>query len=268
MAEYIFLNGEIFTSDKANLKVNDIAILRGYGVFDFFRVVDQKAIFLEDYLDRLERSIAGLSLKMNYSRSFLKEKINELIQLNPHDLLGIRIVCTGGYADDAYTPTIGNVIMIAKPFQFHPYDKGLKLMSVEFQRELYQIKSINYLQPISLLPKLQAIQADDVLYYKNGLVTESSRSNVFHIKNGVLITPNEGMLQGVTRKRILGFASEIMPVEIRPVSLTEILDADEVFLSASTKRISPVTNIDGITFEKGPFTKILYERLIVEESLL
>ena len=142
MAEYIFLNGKIINAEQAKIKVSDLAILRGYGVFDFFRVVNQRAIFLEDYLDRFERSVAGLTLKVNYSRSFLKEKIDKLIQLNQHDLLGIRLICTGGYADDAYTPTDANVIMIAKPFQFHPYEKGLKLMTVNFQRELHHIKSI------------------------------------------------------------------------------------------------------------------------------
>jgi branched-chain amino acid aminotransferase len=250
----------------AKLNINDLALLRGYGIFDFFRVIDGKPIFLDDYLDRFENSMKGLGLTTDYSRPYLTDHIYELIRLNPHPLLGIKMVCTGGYAFDGYTPTTSNLFMLARPFTFHPYDQGLKLMTVNHQRELCQVKSINYLTPISLLPKMKAIGADDVLYYNDGYITESSRSNIFIIKNGVLITPALGMLHGVTRKRILEFAHEIMPVEVRQVSLEEVYTADEVFLSASTKRISPVAGIDDNTFQSGPYTRLLFERFIEEEG--
>ncbi|MBK8624522.1 MAG: aminotransferase class IV [Saprospiraceae bacterium] len=266
MSEYVFLNGEILESKDAKLQIGDLALLRGYGVFDYFRVIDGKPIFLEDYLDRFERSLAGLQLILPYHREYLKEQIFELIRLNTFPLLGIRLVCTGGFAHDAYTPTTPNAFMIAKPFNFHPYDQGLKLMTAEFQRELHQIKSINYLQPISLLPKMKAFGADDVIYFHNGLVSESSRSNVFIIKNSVLITPDTGILEGITRKKILSFASEILPMEIKPITIEELYRADEVFLSASTKRISPVTSIDEQNYESGPWTKKLYDRLLEEEK--
>jgi branched-subunit amino acid aminotransferase/4-amino-4-deoxychorismate lyase len=63
----------------------------------------------------------------------------------------------------------------------------------------------------------------------------------------------------------IGFANEILPVEVRQIPLDEVYGADEVFLSASTKRISPVTDIDGHTFASGPFTKMIYDRLVEEE---
>ena len=55
-------------------------------------------------------------------------------------------------------------------------------MTVNHQRELFQVKSINYLTPVSLLPKMKAIGADDVLYFKDDYITESSRSNIFIIR--------------------------------------------------------------------------------------
>jgi len=253
-------------ASAASLNINDLALLRGYGVFDFFRVIDGRPIFLEDYLDRFENSLKGLGLTTSYSRSNLTEYIYKLIRLNPHPLLGIKMVCTGGYAHDGYTPGLSNLFMLARPFAFHPYQHGLKLMTVNHQRELFQVKSINYLTPISHLPKMKAIGADDVLYYKDGYITESSRSNIFIIKKGILITPDYGMLLGITRKRIIGFANEIMPFEVRQVSLEEVYSADEVFLTASTKRISPVTGIDDVTYQSGPYTRLLFERLIEEEN--
>ena len=268
MDHYIFINGEIVPSTEAKIHVSDIGLLRGYGLFDFFRAVDGKPIFLEDYLDRFERSMKGLQLSVPYTRDYLRNKIYELVSLHPqYDLLGIKMVCTGGYSPDGYAPTDTNFFMLAAPFKFHPYEKGLKLMTVPFQRELFQIKSINYLTPISLLPKMRAIQADDVLYHFNGLVSESSRSNIFIIKDGIMSTPSDGILEGITRKRILAFAEKILPVQVRNISLEEVLDADEVFLTASTKRISPVTAIDDTRFVSGPFTKVLYDRLLEEEKM-
>jgi len=265
--EFLFLNGQIIPSEQGLVHVGDIGILRGYGAFDFFRVIDGHPVFLEDYLDRFERSVLGLHLHHPFSRQELKDAINRLIELHPAPLLGIRMVCTGGYADDAYTPVKGNLVILARPFAFHPFDQGLKLMSVEFQRELFHLKSTNYLVPISQIPRLKASGYDDVLYHKGGLVSESSRSNLFIVKNETLITPDTGILEGVTRKRILQFADQLMPVEIRPVSIAELHEADEVFLSASTKRISPVIRIDQTTYVSGSWTKQLYERLIEEENL-
>ena len=266
MTSYAFLNGNVVATSEANININDIGLLRGYGVFDFFRVIEGKPIFLEEYLDRFERSVSGLHLVLPYSRNYLREKIYEIIALNQHPLLGIKLLCTGGYSDDGYTPTQANTGMIAKPFQFHPYENGLKLMLVDYIRELHHVKTINYLKPISLLPQLHAISADDVLYYKDGFISESSRSNIFVVKNGVLITPSEGILEGITRKKILAFAHEILPMEVRPVSVSELKDADEVFLTASTKRISPVTCIGDRTYLSGPFTKQLFHRLLEEEK--
>jgi len=266
LEEYSFINGDVIPVAEAKLNINDLALLRGYGVFDFFRVIDGKPIFLEDYLDRFKNSLKGLGLITNFTRQYLTDHIYELVRLNNHPLLGIKMVCTGGYAFDGYTPTSSNLFMLARPFSFHPYENGIRLMTVHHQRELFHVKSINYLTPISLLPKMKAIGADDVLYFKDGYITESSRSNIFIIKNGILITPEHGMLNGVTRKRILAFAREIMPVEVRLVTLKEANTADEVFLSASTKRISPVIGIDDNTFQSGPFTRLLFERLIEEEG--
>lgn len=264
--EWVFLNGDILPSEEAKIHVGDIAILRGYGAFDFFRVIGGRPVFMEDYLNRFERSVKALHLTHPFSRIDLRNAIFELIARNNAPLLGIRLVCTGGVSPDAYTPTTANTIILAKPFTFHPYEQGLALATFDFQRELFQAKSTNYLFPVAMLPRLNELKADDVLYYRDGLISESSRSNVFLVKKGTLITPDTGMLEGITRKRILSFANEILPTEVRPVYLDEVYEADEVFLSASTKRISPVTRVDNSHFGSGPYTQALYQRLVLEEQ--
>ena len=268
MTEYAFLNGKIMPIENANLNITDLALLRGYGVFDFFKAIDGRPIFMEDHLDRFENSTWLLGLKVPYSRVELRRNILELIRINHHNLLGIKLVCTGGYSLDGYNPAeIPNLFMVAKPFKMHPFDKGLKLMTVEHQRELAEIKSINYIKPISVVAHLHLSSSDDVLYHSDGHITESSRGNIFIVKNGVLITPDAGILKGITRKRILQFAPKVMPIELRAVTLEEVMVADEVFMTGSTKRIAPITMIDNKAFEIGNKTQKLYEMLLEEEKL-
>ena len=178
MTSYAFVNGNIVPSHDANVHISDIGLLRGYGVFDFFRVVDGKPVFLEDYLDRFERSVAGLHLTLPYTRQYLTEKIYEIISLHQHPLLGIKLLCTGGYSTDGYTPTHSNVFMLANPFRFHPYEQGLNLMKVAYLRELYQIKSINYLKLISVILQINSIRAAVVVYQKDNTIAASPHANI------------------------------------------------------------------------------------------
>jgi branched-chain amino acid aminotransferase len=266
MKSFAYMNGEILPLADARLHITDLAILRGYGIFDFFKSVDGKPIFIEDHLDRFERSLELMGLDLPYTRSHLRDNILKLIQLNDANLLGIKLLCTGGYSEDGFAPTIPNLIMFATPFRFAKFEEGLKLMLLEHQRELPLIKTINYIKPITVLPKLKTLKADDVLYYQNGLVTEASRSNLFIVKNQKVITPKDDILLGVTRKHVLKIAQKAFETEIRPVTLKDLAEADEVFLTGSTKRVAPVIQIDNYHYPIGKVTKQLYDLLLVKES--
>jgi branched-chain amino acid aminotransferase len=97
-------------------------------------------------------------------------------------------------------------------------------------------------------------------------VSESSRSNVFIVKNGVLITPKSDILKGVTRNFLMQLAADVMPVEERDVTVAEVLNADEVFLSGSSKRVAPVLQVNEKRFESGKFSRILYDLLVKNEK--
>ncbi|MEA5425743.1 aminotransferase class IV [Arcicella lustrica] len=257
MKEYIFLNGQIIPAENANIHVSDLGLLRGYGIFDFFRAIDGKAIFIEDHLDRFENSANLMGLKIPASRDELRNIILEIIRLHPQHLLGVKMVMTGGYSADGYTPAEqSNLIVMGKPFEFKPADVGMKLMSVEYRREIPEIKTLNYITPIRALAKMKAFGADDVLYHQNGLISESSRSNIFVIKNEKIITPVDGALFGVTRKHVLNIAKRHFVVEERDLSTQEYYDADEVFTTGSTKRIVAITQTDNTVFSEGKVGKI------------
>lgn len=265
----IYLNGEILPSEKAQLHVSDLGLLRGYGIFDFFRAIDGQPVFIEDHLDRFENSAKLMALPIPESRERLREIILEIIRLNPHKLLGVKMIMTGGYSEDGYTPSPkSNLIVMGKPFEFKPADVGMKLMSMEYRREIPEIKTLNYIVPLRAIQQMKSVGADDVLYYKDGKISESSRSNIFIVKNQKIITPLDGALFGVTRKHILNFAKNYFEVEERDVSTEEYFEADEVFTTGSTKRIVAITETDNRMFsggEVGIITRKLQQLFLEEE---
>ena len=95
MQEFIYLNGEILPAEKAQLHVSDLGLLRGYGIFDFFRSIDGQPVFMEDHLDRFENSAKLMGLPIPESRDKLREIIYEIIRLNPQKLLGVKMIMTG-----------------------------------------------------------------------------------------------------------------------------------------------------------------------------
>jgi D-alanine transaminase/branched-chain amino acid aminotransferase len=94
--------------------------------------------------------------------------------------------------------------------------------------------------------------AADVLYHKQGIVSEFPRSNIFIVdKNETLITPAENVLPGITRKKLIEVAEKKVKVELRTVSLSEVKNAAEVFMTSTTKRLLPITAIDEAVIGNG-----------------
>jgi D-alanine transaminase/branched-chain amino acid aminotransferase len=262
MATY-FINGDFLSPENAVIHVSDLALLRGYGIFDFFRAIDGKPIFLEDHLDRFENSAHLMGLNIPFSRQECRDIIFKIIEKSPNPMLGVKLILTGGYSSDGYVPAEkANFIAYGAPFTFKPADYGMKVLTHHYIREIPEIKTLNYVVPIRHLPQLKAAGADDVLYYFNGNVSELSRSNIFIVKNDKIATPTEGVLYGITRKKTLAIAQQHFEVEERAVTLAELLDADEIFTTGSTKRVTAIVQVDGKTFPFGNITRKLQELLI------
>jgi branched-subunit amino acid aminotransferase/4-amino-4-deoxychorismate lyase len=116
--------------------------------------------------------------------------------------------------------------------------------TVDFRRELAEIKSINYIEAVLLQKRRKELGALEMVYVKDGVVYECLGSNIFIVKNGRLITPKDSIVYGITRKVVLDLAREYFPVEERPVSAEEMFSADEVFITGSFKEVVPVVRID------------------------
>lgn len=268
----VYVNGKYFEENEATLGIGDLAIQRGYGVFDYFRSVNKVPLFLPDYLSRFFNSAAGLGLKLQVLKEELVEAIDELTSKNGIPEAGFRMILTGGYSPDSFQPTAGNLIIIQQPLQVpsrQKFDQGITIITSEYKRDLPSIKSINYLMGIYLLPAVQQQQADEVLYCHNDQILEFPRSNVFVVtKDKKLITPKNDVLHGITRMKVLEIARSMYQVEEREVTVEELLAASEVFLTSTTKRIMPVVAVNKNpvgTGQPGEVTKTLYEAFLEKE---
>ncbi|HRO71128.1 MAG TPA: aminotransferase class IV, partial [Chitinophagaceae bacterium] len=205
-----FFNTAFYEENELSLKVTDLSIQRGFAVFDFFRTKDFIPLFLSDYLERFYNSISLMQLEPPCSEKELTNIIHELISKNNIPESGIKLLLTGGYSADGYTPAKPNLVITQQPVTLTTPEKfaeGIRIITWDYQRELPEVKSINYLMGVWLQRKVNEKQAADVLYHKNGIITEFPRSNVFVVTaDQAVITPAENILPGITRKKVLELA--------------------------------------------------------------
>ena len=253
--KYYTINDEIIPIEKAVINVKDLGFLRGYSVFDFLRIYKGQPVFMEDHLMRFEKSANRLGLTCPYSKNQLVEKIIALVQANEMDFGSIKIILTGGYSLDGFSPAKPNFVMLANKLPTYPdsfYTNGVKLMAYQYTRETPYTKTTNYLVPISLHQEIQEAEAFDVLYHDGKFISESARSNFFIVnQDGIIITPDKDALKGITRKYVLAIARKHFKVEVRPVSIKETMQAKEAFLTSSTKPLIPVRQVDFWRINQG-----------------
>lgn len=268
---WAFVIDQFVLEDQASLFVGDLAIQRGYGVFDFFKVVNFVPVFLNEHLERFYFSAKEMRLKVPYSKDELKKIIFELLEKNHVSDTGVRITLTGGYSQDGYQLSNPNLIISLRSFNSPPVNelaKPIKLITYEHQRQLPHVKTIDYLMAIWLQPIVRQHNADDILYHQNGIVTECPRSNFFIVTNDdKIITPSENILKGVMRMKVLQAATLNYHVEERAVSIEEIKRAKEAFITSTTKTILPVHQVDENIFSKeNKVTTQLYKLIVQLQS--
>lgn len=250
----VWVNDSLIPSDEANLNIADLAVQRGYGIFDFFKTIDGKPVFLEDHLDRLFRSAVLMRLELKQSRDEVRKRIIRLIESNGLNDSGIKVILTGGFSPDGFNIAEPNLIISQQGFQIPRTmsEKGISILTHEYQRQFSNAKTLDYLQAIWLQPILKEKKADDVMYYSDGLIRECPRANIFIVtKDQKVLTPESGMLKGVTRKQVMEISGTRYLTEARDVSLDELRNAKEVFITSTTKNILPVVQVDGQIVGEG-----------------
>lgn len=263
-----YVNGNFLPLEDATLSVRDLAILRGYGVFDFLRTYQGKPFRLPEHLARLARSAQLIELVLPCPIDEIEQLVLETLKRNNLPEANIRIVATGGISGDSVTseaePSL--IVLVTLPQQYPAacYEQGVKAISVETERYLPGAKTINYIPALIALRKAKAAGALEALYVnRQGQILEGTTTNFFVFQGSQLITPNDGILLGVTRAVVLELAQEKFEIVEHPLTFDDLSQADEAFMTASNKEIMPVHQVDDLQIgqgKPGPNTRWLMER--------
>src|SRR3989344_2479440 len=194
-----YLNGKFIDGSKALIKVNELGLLRGYGIFDYFRTYDRKPFHLEDHLRRFFKSAATFNLKPPFSVKEIERIVLELIKRNKNFReLGFRIVLTGGETADGKTSASPTFFIMAAEPSFFPkevYSNGVRILTFDYRREFPEIKTTNYLLAVSQWKNVLQKKAAEILYVWQEKVLEASTANFFLGKNKILFPPKTEQLQ-------------------------------------------------------------------------
>jgi branched-chain amino acid aminotransferase len=265
-----YVSGAWVHPHEATLSINDVAVLRGYSAFESFRTYDRRPFHLEEHLNRLFRSAELIELEMPFTREYIAEIIQQVIERNPYKHATLRILVTGGETEDGVMP-LGqpHLAVLISPLgerDMERFTRGVKLITSHLMRVSPEAKTSNYIAGIRSLKQAARQHASDALFVnEREHVLEGTRSNFFVFRGDTLITPRAGILLGVTRNTVLALAQGRFAIEERPILLSELAHVDEAFITSSSKEITPVIQIDDIIIgsgKPGPHTFELEHRFI------
>ncbi len=257
---FVHIGGSLFPRNEARISVFDSSVQGGDAVWEGLRVYRNGIFCLDRHLNRLEASAHALAFASVPSKAAIKKAIFETLEANGmRDETHIRLTLTRGEkvtsGMDPRLNTKGACLIVLAEWKPLVYDnsKGIRVITSSQRRNSPQfldskIHHNNLLN--NILAKIQANVAGvdaAVMLDNSGFVSELNDTNLFMVKDGVVLTPfADACLHGITRGLVIDICrSNHMPVEERNLTLTEFYNADEVFASGTMGELTPVTEIDG-----------------------
>lgn len=270
----VFLNGRLVPYRRAVVPVEDRGFIFGDGIYEVIRCYRGRPFRFDDHLRRLERYARALGLPLPYTRAQLKRAVHRTLRANAlgRAEASMYIQVTRGAAPRAHAfpsharPT---VLMIARPVLRRPREalraRGAAAITLPDTRSgLADMKTLNLLPNVLAKQRAVARGAYEAIFVHDGLVTEGASTNVFIVRRGQVLTPpaKGEILAGVTRAVALRLARALrLPVRERRLTLRQVRNADEIFITASITEILPIVRLDGKrvgTGQPGPITQRLW----------
>jgi branched-chain amino acid aminotransferase len=245
-----YIDGACVTEDKAVISAKDLAVLRGFGVFDFLITYNKRPFYLKEHVQRLDNSAKKIGLKLNHTNEAICSIVKETVLRNTHhDESNIRIVYTGGISSDGVTPE-GNgklMVMVTPKLQLPTwwYTDGAKIITLDIERFIPGAKSTNYLTAVWALQQAHHQEAIEAIYVdRNNHMLEGTTTNFYFFKDNKLITTQSDILPGITRSVVIELVKDHFDIKFRDIGKGEIASMEEVFISGSNKEIVPIIQIN------------------------
>lgn len=268
-----YLNGRFLPLEEAQIPVLDRGFLFGDGVYEVIPVYGGRLFRLPHHLKRLQNSLAGLRMPNPLSDTEWETVLAELVTRNDGSDQAVYLQVTRGVApkrDHAFPadirPTVFAMSNAVTTSRDTAAEQGIRAITLDDIRwSLCNIKAITLLPNVLL--RQQAIEADtaEAILINNDRAIEGAASNLFIVRNGLLITPpnSSALLPGITRDLVLELAANhSIPFREVDIPANDLYSSDEIWLTSSTREISPVIQLNSTTVGNGK-PGPLWQRMIV-----
>jgi len=272
MNEIVYLNGEFMPLESARIPVLDRGFIFGDGVYELIPVYSRHPFRLPEHLARLQRSLDAARLDPPLAEAEWTRLVHQLIERNAAEDQGVYLQVTRGVAkrDHAFPKGVApTVFMMSNPLVTPSRELvergGSAITTTDFRWLRCDVKVTSLLANCLLRQRSVDAGADEVVMFRDGYLTEASSSNVFAVRDGVLLAPpkNHLVLPGITYDVVLELAAaNEVPIEVREVAEDEVRSADELWLSSSSKEVLAVTTLDGRPVgdgKPGPIFKRIHQ---------
>jgi D-alanine transaminase len=260
-----YLDGSYTPLCDAKVSVLDRGFIFGDGIYEVVPVYEGHLFCFDEHMARLERSLAELQIQNPLTAAQWRGIAVRLIEASPAatraGTQGLYIQVTRGVAPrdhampQGLTPTVFVMLNPMKPVPDAVRDKGVACVSAhDFRWQKAHIKSTSLLGAVLARQISVEAGAAETIMFRGKWLSEASSSNVWIVKQGVVIGPpkDELVLTGIRYGLIERLCAEAgIPFELRRVARDEVFDADELLLSSASKEILPVVTLDRRTIGSG-----------------
>ena len=263
-----YLNGEFLPHEKCFVHIEDRGFQFADGVYEVTLFKNGKLIDGDAHLDRLFRSLSKLNIDAgNFSKEQLKKMQLELFEKNKMDEGICYLQITRGQhirtpqCPKDIAPTIVATVATGKKLTTEEFEKGFSVMTHDDIRwTKCDIKTVSLLASTMMNQKAKDMGFDDVIFVRDGIITEASFANAFIVdENDILVTKaaDNLILCGITRNRLIELAKQNgIKVAERNFTVDELMKAKEVFLTSSSLILRPVVKVDGKEIADGKTGKV------------
>jgi len=249
-----YLNGKYLPAAEASISIFDRGFIFGDGVYEVIPVYGGRLFRLQQHLDRLRYSLGEICLLAPLSDKEITLMFERLLNDRSDDA-SIYLQITRGSAPrnhvfpDEITPTVLAYVQDLDYPDQACREAGISAVSFPDQRWLRcDIKSVSLLANVLARQFAHEHYAAEAVLFRDGKLTEGAASTMFVVHTGQLLTPASGqsILPGITRELVLELASnQGLQCLQTDISEKQVKEADELWLSSSTKEILPIVKLDG-----------------------
>jgi len=257
VADPVYLNGRYLPLSEAGVSPLDRGFLFGDGVYEVIPVYSRRPFRVDEHLQRLAATLSSVRLSDPLPGEGWRDIVSRLIAAAPWEDQSIYLQITRGVdnkRDHPFPPASvpPTVFAFASPLVTAPAElraTGVSAITVpDLRWSRCDLKAISLLA--NVLARQEALDqgATEALLIRDGLLKEGSASNIFVVKHGVLLAPPKThlMLPGITYDVILELAAaRHLPFDVREIAEAELRDADEIWMTSSTREVLAITRLDG-----------------------